>query len=109
MGNIVLLTEENSSVPADLLLLTSSHPDNFVYIETSSLDGESNLKIRNCVHEIARIFENSSPDFAIKKLYHLDEGVLRTEQPNNRLHAFDGSFKLKGHPRAIPVDINQMV
>ncbi|CAG9334297.1 unnamed protein product [Blepharisma stoltei] len=109
VGNIVLLTDENCQVPADLMLLTSSHPEKFVYIETSSLDGESNLKIRHCVNEIANIFENESPDMSIKQLYHLDEAVLKTEQPNNKLHALDASLKLRGHPRAIPIDINQII
>nr|CAI5827527.1 unnamed protein product [Callosobruchus analis] len=38
----------DESFPADLVLLSSSDPDGVCYIETSNLDGESNLKIRQC-------------------------------------------------------------
>lgn len=32
--------------PADLLLISSSEPQGMTYIETSNLDGETNLKIK---------------------------------------------------------------
>uniref|UniRef100_A0A8C7ZYX8 Phospholipid-transporting ATPase n=1 Tax=Oryzias sinensis TaxID=183150 RepID=A0A8C7ZYX8_9TELE len=37
----------NETVPADLLLLHTSDPNNVCHIETSNLDGETNLKQRN--------------------------------------------------------------
>ena len=34
----------DKEVPADVLLVKSSHPDGIVYIDTKNLDGETNLK-----------------------------------------------------------------
>ena len=46
-GDIVLLKREER-VPADILVLQSAAPDGSVYVETASLDGETNLKVRRC-------------------------------------------------------------
>lgn len=39
----------NEVIPADMVLLFSTDPDGICHIETSSLDGESNLKQRQVV------------------------------------------------------------
>lgn len=41
--------ENGDTFPADLVLLSSSEMDGIAYIETSSLDGETNLKIRQAM------------------------------------------------------------
>jgi len=45
VGDIVLCKNEET-FPADLVILASSSPDNVCYINTSSMDGEKNLKKR---------------------------------------------------------------
>lgn len=39
----------NEIVPADILLIRTSDPLGICYLETSNLDGESNLKQRQCI------------------------------------------------------------
>ena len=38
VGDVVRL-ESDDAIPADMILLTSSEPEGFCYIETSNLDG----------------------------------------------------------------------
>ncbi len=44
VGDIVKV-EAGQTFPADLLLLISEHKDGLAYVETASLDGETNLKV----------------------------------------------------------------
>ncbi|VDL57285.1 unnamed protein product [Hymenolepis diminuta] len=48
-GDFVKLST-NEVIPADILLLKSSEISSMCHIETANLDGESNLKQRECVH-----------------------------------------------------------
>ncbi|XP_030047208.1 phospholipid-transporting ATPase VD [Microcaecilia unicolor] len=69
-------------VPADMVLLYSSDPDGICHIETSSLDGETNLKQRQVVKGYAeQAYEVDPEKFSDR---------IECEIPNNDLNRFRG-------------------
>lgn len=71
-----------------MILLSSSEPQGMSFIETSNLDGETNLKIRQGVPATARLLET-------RELLSLI-GTLECEPPNRHLYEFTGVLKERG-------------
>ncbi|XP_040565458.1 phospholipid-transporting ATPase IB isoform X2 [Lepeophtheirus salmonis] len=92
----VLLVEDNHFFPADLVLLSSSEPQGMCYIETSNLDGETNLKIRSPPIETA--------DFNTRELLCNEfHGVIECEAPNRNLYDFKGNIKIRPSDPFAPI------
>ncbi|OAC98105.1 hypothetical protein MUCCIDRAFT_150463 [Mucor lusitanicus CBS 277.49] len=90
--------------PADLILLSSSEPEGLCYIETSNLDGEVNLKIKQALPETA--IHTSPAQLSTM------EGVIKSEQPNNRLYNYDGTLTTANHglgSRDYPLDPSMLL
>jgi phospholipid-transporting ATPase len=51
VGQIVKVNQ-NQRFPADLVLLKSSNPNGIAYVETVSLDGETNLKHKSAIRDM---------------------------------------------------------
>lgn len=85
VGDIVRL-ESDDFIPADLILVASSEPESLCYIETSNLDGETNLKIKQASPLTSHLV---SPQLVTTL-----QGTLRSEQPNNSLYTYEGTFNL---------------
>ncbi|XP_072108888.1 probable phospholipid-transporting ATPase IA isoform X3 [Mobula birostris] len=75
-------------IPADTVLLSSSEPQAMCYIETSNLDGETNLKIRQGLPQTADIKD-------IESLMNFS-GKLECESPNRHLYDFVGNLQFDG-------------
>ncbi|XP_008835917.1 probable phospholipid-transporting ATPase VD isoform X1 [Nannospalax galili] len=72
----------NEIVPADMVLLSSTDPDGICHIETSGLDGESNLKQRQVVRGYAEQDSEVDPEKFSSR--------IECESPNNDLSRFRG-------------------
>uniref|UniRef100_A0A8C5VKW2 Uncharacterized protein n=1 Tax=Microcebus murinus TaxID=30608 RepID=A0A8C5VKW2_MICMU len=72
----------NEVIPADMVLLFSSDPDGICHIETSGLDGESNLKQRQVVRGQAEQDSEVDPEKFSSR--------IECESPNNDLNRFRG-------------------
>ena len=83
----VLKIEDGKSFPADLILVASSEPQGISYIETSNLDGETNLKIRSSV---PNTYEKFNQEENLKNF----GGELQIELPNRKLYEFNGNISL---------------
>ncbi|XP_034740277.1 phospholipid-transporting ATPase IA isoform X4 [Etheostoma cragini] len=85
----VVRAANGDHLPADLVILSSSEPQGMCYIETSNLDGETNLKIRQGLQITADIKD-------IDSLMRLS-GRMECESPNRHLYEFVGNIRLDGH------------
>ena len=79
-GDIVLL-KRDERVPADILILQTANSDGSVCIETSSLDGETNLKVRKCPSIISSLTLGSLTS---------ENFTITCEQPHVDMYSFGG-------------------
>ncbi|KAI9475863.1 MAG: hypothetical protein EXX96DRAFT_574950 [Benjaminiella poitrasii] len=86
VGDFVYLRNDDS-IPADIVVLSSSEPDGLCYVETQNLDGETNLKIKRSLQATNNI--SSSEDCEKCKFY------LDSEPPNANLYTYNGVLKWK--------------
>ncbi|KAM6999982.1 phospholipid-transporting ATPase VB-like [Tautogolabrus adspersus] len=70
----------NEIIPADLLLLHTSDTNGVCLVETSNLDGETNLKQRRAISGLC----NSDPEFEPESF----NSIVVCEKPNNNLNHF---------------------
>ncbi|SJK97928.1 probable P-type ATPase (amino-phospholipid-translocase) [Armillaria ostoyae] len=103
VGDVVRM-ESNDFIPADMLLLSSSEPEGLCYIETSNLDGETNLKIKQASSHTSSL---TAPPLVLSL-----HGSLRSEHPNNSLYTYEGTLDLitsAGTPKQVPLGPDQML
>uniref|UniRef100_A0A3Q2GEP9 Phospholipid-transporting ATPase n=1 Tax=Cyprinodon variegatus TaxID=28743 RepID=A0A3Q2GEP9_CYPVA len=86
VGDLVKVTN-GQHLPADMVILSSSEPQAMCYIETSNLDGETNLKIRQGLSLTAG-FQTLEDLMALS-------GHLECEGPNRHLYDFTGTLRLQ--------------
>uniref|UniRef100_A0A4W6FMS5 Phospholipid-transporting ATPase n=1 Tax=Lates calcarifer TaxID=8187 RepID=A0A4W6FMS5_LATCA len=96
----VVRAANGDHLPADLVILSSSEPQGMCYIETSNLDGETNLKIRQGLQLTADIKD-------IDSLMRLS-GRMECESPNRHLYEFVGNIRLDGHS-TVPLGPDQIL
>ncbi|KAJ0396560.1 hypothetical protein P43SY_009469 [Pythium insidiosum] len=92
VGDVVKV-HNREPVPADLVILGVCEPEpenpaGICYVETKSLDGETNLKLRQGLEATYTILRS---DQCVANL----EGVVVCEQPNNAIHRFNGTLTLQ--------------
>lgn len=87
--------DNDQFVAADILLLSSSEPNGLCFIETAELDGETNLKIKQCLTETAEMG-------CQEDLLWQFNGEIICEPPNNLLNKFEGTLYWKN--QRFPLD-----
>ena len=101
----IILIKEGSNVPADCIVIDTNLNEGLCYLETSSLDGEKNLKEKYCYKEIYGIFSNKQ-HFDFENFFNTDsnnnininypiiEGKCQCDSPNDDLYKLDGTLKI---------------
>ncbi|XP_073710479.1 phospholipid-transporting ATPase IA isoform X3 [Misgurnus anguillicaudatus] len=96
----VVRASNRDHLPADIIILSSSEPQGMCYIETSNLDGETNLKIRQGLQITTDLKD-------IDSLMRLS-GRIECESPNRHLYEFVGNIRLDGHS-TVPLSPDQIL
>ncbi|XP_076869594.1 phospholipid-transporting ATPase IB isoform X4 [Brachyhypopomus gauderio] len=99
VGDIVRVTN-GQHLPADMVIVSSSEPQAMCYTETSNLDGETNLKIRQG-HSLTAGFQSVEELMALS-------GRLECEGPNRHLYDFTGTLRLDNH-NPVPLGPDQVL
>ncbi|KAK9469767.1 hypothetical protein V1512DRAFT_256974 [Lipomyces arxii] len=102
VGDIVRV-ESEESIPADMVLLASSEPEGLCYIETSNLDGETNLKIKQALSETATLVSPTE----LSKL----KGKIQSEQPNSSLYTYEANIMIESfnEEKELPLNTDQLL
>uniref|UniRef100_A0A8D0H6Q8 Phospholipid-transporting ATPase n=1 Tax=Sphenodon punctatus TaxID=8508 RepID=A0A8D0H6Q8_SPHPU len=87
VGDFVKVTN-GQHLPADMIIISSSEPQAMCYIETSNLDGETNLKIRQGLSQTAGLQSGEE----LMKV----SGRIECEGPNRHLYDFTGNLRIDG-------------
>lgn len=98
VGDLVKV-RKNEFFPCDLIVLNSSNLDAITFIETSSLDGEKNLKTKQGRLETLQFFKDDYIEFFAD---------FTSEDPSPKLDEFIGNMKIR-EGLSVPLDIKQLL
>ncbi|KAJ3098718.1 hypothetical protein HDU97_003777 [Phlyctochytrium planicorne] len=99
----ILFIEENDIIPADVLVLASSHQNGACYIETSNLDGESNLKQKQAIS----ITQELITDIEALSTFSCN---VHAESPTGNIYQFEGFMEMNRESKGkFPLTINQLL
>lgn len=101
VGDIVKISA-GEQFPCDLFLISSSEPNSICYLQTSNLDGETNLKIRQALKKTSDLTDS----------VHLRDfnALIECELPNQRLYEFTGNLKIPDNEGTIiPIGPDQIL
>eukprot|EP00936_MAST-01D_sp_MAST-1D-sp1_P001797 g1797.t1 len=108
VGDIVEV-HDREMLPADIAILATSESDGSCRVETSNIDGESNLKLRSAALTVQQYLERGSkgdcaavvgevhtraPMPQLRRLA-CSCGTLTCEQPNASIYSFTGTLRLR--------------
>ncbi|KAL2461079.1 Phospholipid-transporting ATPase 1 [Abeliophyllum distichum] len=85
VGEIVKISA-NETLPCDMVLLSTSDTTGVAYIQTTNLDGESNLKTRYAKQET----QMKNPEK--EKI----SGLIKCEKPNRNIYGFQANMEIDG-------------
>tara|TARA_R110002050_G_scaffold187577_3_gene321952 strand:+ start:195 stop:2600 length:2406 start_codon:yes stop_codon:yes gene_type:complete len=97
----ILKVENNTEIPADMLLLSSTREGGQCFVETANLDGETNLKLRTAHPTTAECK-------SVEQLLDL-KIVVDADEPCARLYDFDGSIVTGDGSEELPLSIESFL
>ena len=104
IGNLIKV-KKDENFPADMLVIYSSNKDGFFYLQTSNIDGETNLKERDALSFTQKLFMKKTFKKNHNNLYKLFNNylnerqncIIEVEQPNKNIYEINGSIMFNGN------------
>ena len=119
----IIKVKKNEYFPADILAVYSTNNNGSIFVETKNLDGETNLKYKECVQDMYNIYKDNEIETTSANLnYYIDchepyanlyefEGLAyKAEKVGNSLNDEDlKGFAEEVHNKAIPLDSKNLL
>lgn len=86
VGDIVMV-KCDEEIPCDMVLISTSSSNGQCHVTTANLDGETNLKTRDCLESTKKLTTASSLNTL--------NGVVDCEKPNTDLYEFVGNMRIE--------------
>ena len=106
----ILLVYENHNIPTDMILIDTGYPEGICYVETSSLDGEKNLKFK-VANKYTKGFIKNDIDNEIQIIdkyiqpgKYFFSGDVKINVPNTNLNYINGTFHPKFNKKDVKID-----
>ena len=96
VGDFVKISE-NEAIPADMIVCSTSDGENVAFVETKSLDGETNLKSRNAVPPLTHLRTAEDCANTINK-FRID-----CDRPENNMYRLNATVQIGDNK--FPVDL----
>ena len=104
IGNLIKV-KKDENFPADMLIIYSSNKEKNFYLQTSNIDGETNLKERDALSYTQKLFSKKSFKKTHENLNNFfknfDENgnancIIEVEQPNKNIYEINGTIIFNG-------------
>ena len=98
VGNIIKISKDEI-IPADILIIKTSHENGFCYLQTSNLDGETTLKPRESINYSQKNISliDFSNDINNIFNYHNNNCFIEIDQPTRNIYEVEGTIFFKGN------------
>lgn len=107
VGDFILI-KNDEPIPADVIICATSEEEDGCFIETKNLDGETNLKSRHAVPELAAMIRSASD--ASKAVMRVDSEPQDTDMYRlNASATFTDRFDSEGQPLRCPITLSQIL
>ena len=99
VGNLIKI-KNNEIIPADLLIICSHNPEGNFYLQTSNLDGETNLKEKEALNYTQKMFLNKTikkDENNLKTIFqeNCEIEVIKPSNDNKNIYEIDGTIYFK--------------
>ncbi|KAF4147432.1 Phospholipid-translocating P-type ATPase C-terminal [Phytophthora infestans] len=114
VGDILRLGDRDEA-PADVFILSTSEEEGRCFVETCNLDGETNLKRRPAIEQVAQhVGYRKVNDPALSESDHGKQtmklnAMMEYEQPNNRLYNFTGRIEFGPNKESAPIGPSNII